>query len=88
MYAYKRLIRNYSTENKYNYRLYTILVQAPGPAAPAPVKFRPRHITSKNVRVGSFMIRSDGSEQRFISLQKRKRDPLVPRVCMFRWISR
>ena len=34
MYAYKRLIRNYSTENKYNYSLYTILVQAP--AGPGP----------------------------------------------------
>ena len=43
MYAYKRLIMTYSTENNYNYLLYTILVQAPAPAPgpAAPVKFRP-----------------------------------------------
>ena len=37
------------TENKYNYRLYTILVQAPAPGPAAPVKFRPRYITTHDL---------------------------------------
>ena len=69
MYAYKRLIRTYSTANNYYYRLFTILVQAPagpgpGPGAgaavpaPAPVKFRPRHISS--IYIYNIYIRNSG----------------------------